>query len=246
MSDIKHEWERKLEAEGLGELPDEKEIIFTPESDDMPLTETEQVRAGMEAARLQTVPPQNSVVQSALWAGQSYKLCSHNPTKVISGRGWSFWAADKEGARASLGKFEVVINCSGVSIQRERHVLPHELRGYETRTNKFEEILLDWNDMQDIGLKPEFWTALVKYVSERKAKALVHCFGGHGRTGTAVACLLIAACQYSPVQAIQWVRGQYCREAIETKLQETYIYTVGKALGTMPKAPKSKERMEKK
>ena len=50
----------------------------------------------------------------------------------------------------------------------------------------------------------------------------VGCVGGHGRTGTALACLAILSGQ-SPDQAVDWVRANYCPEAVETADQEAFI-----------------------
>src|SRR4051794_41922210 len=41
------------------------------------------------------------------------------------------------------------------------------------------------------------------------------CFGGRGRTGTALACLAVLD-GVPPEQAVAWVRGHYHRRAVET------------------------------
>jgi rhodanese/phosphatase family protein len=53
-------------------------------------------------------------------------------------------------------------------------------------------------------------------------RAELGCLGGHGRTGTALACLAIL-CGHDPVEAIPWVRANYCAEAIETLEQEAFV-----------------------
>jgi len=46
----------------------------------------------------------------------------------------------------------------------------------------------------------------------------IGCLGGHGRTGTALACLAVLA--GTPRQAaVDWVRGRYCSHAVETDEQ---------------------------
>jgi hypothetical protein len=50
----------------------------------------------------------------------------------------------------------------------------------------------------------------------------VGCFGGHGRTGTALACLAILS-GHPYGQAVAWVRTNYCAEAVETPEQEEFI-----------------------
>jgi protein-tyrosine phosphatase len=50
----------------------------------------------------------------------------------------------------------------------------------------------------------------------------VGCVGGHGRTGTALACL--AALSGKPAQeAVAWVRTNYCSKAVETPEQGAFV-----------------------
>ena len=48
------------------------------------------------------------------------------------------------------------------------------------------------------------------------------CLGGHGRTGTALACLAtLSGCPRG--DAIRWVRENYCEKAVETAEQEAFV-----------------------
>lgn len=48
------------------------------------------------------------------------------------------------------------------------------------------------------------------------------CIGGHGRTGTALACLaVLTGCPAS--EAVAWVRASYCQKAVETAGQEAFV-----------------------
>jgi hypothetical protein len=58
----------------------------------------------------------------------------------------------------------------------------------------------------------------------------VGCLGGHGRTGTALACLAILAGS-PPADAVAWVRANYCTEAIETAQQEAFVVGVAGVVG---------------
>ena len=52
----------------------------------------------------------------------------------------------------------------------------------------------------------------------------VGCFGGHGRTGTALACLAVLT--GTPANdALAWVRTNYCYKAVETDVQEQLAAT---------------------
>lgn len=48
------------------------------------------------------------------------------------------------------------------------------------------------------------------------------CIGGHGRTGTVLACFCVLA-GLSPMDACAYVWENYCKEAIESKVQVRYI-----------------------
>lgn len=50
----------------------------------------------------------------------------------------------------------------------------------------------------------------------------VGCIGGHGRTGTALACMGVLA-GMTHDEAIPFVRNTYCKEAIETREQEWFV-----------------------
>jgi protein-tyrosine phosphatase len=50
----------------------------------------------------------------------------------------------------------------------------------------------------------------------------VGCLGGHGRTGTALACLAVLT-GYPAAGAVAWVRANYCPKAVETADQEALI-----------------------
>jgi|GEM_PF-2050492 len=50
----------------------------------------------------------------------------------------------------------------------------------------------------------------------------VGCLGGHGRTGTALACLCVLIGHPSS-EAVAWVRANYCANAVETAEQESFV-----------------------
>lgn len=88
-------------------------------------------------------------------------------------------------------------------------------------------IMLPW---RDFGL-PNVSYGFADYAIQEayawaKAGALVEvgCIGGHGRTGTVLACMvLLADPTMTAEEAIWYVRGAYCDHAIETKEQEWYV-----------------------
>jgi Protein-tyrosine phosphatase len=54
----------------------------------------------------------------------------------------------------------------------------------------------------------------------------IGCLGGHGRTGTALACLAVLSGLPSG-EAVDWVRSNYCPEAVETADQEAFVLGFG-------------------
>jgi hypothetical protein len=85
----------------------------------------------------------------------------------------------------------------------------------------------DHVDWPDFGV-PADAAALVAALGEawRRARAgdrvEVGCLGGHGRTGTALACLAVLA-GHPPADAVAWVRANYCAGAVETDDQAAFV-----------------------
>ena len=51
----------------------------------------------------------------------------------------------------------------------------------------------------------------------------IGCIGGHGRTGTILACMSILDKGFNPDDAINFTRDTYCSQAIETSSQERFV-----------------------
>lgn len=54
----------------------------------------------------------------------------------------------------------------------------------------------------------------------------IGCLGGHGRTGTALACLAVLA-DTPADEAVAWVRERYCDKAVETDAQAAFVESFG-------------------
>ena len=50
----------------------------------------------------------------------------------------------------------------------------------------------------------------------------IGCIGGHGRTGTALACLAVLT-GLPAGEAVGWVRRTYCDGAVETEEQRAFV-----------------------
>lgn len=159
----------------------------------------------------------------------TYKSCTHNAQHVIAGRGWGVYAGKKDNVKDSAHKFDVVMNLTWASI-KEKHDIPiPELKKWEDYHCSYKEIRIDWPDYGVTYLPRLFWEELIAYLQKNKKKMLVFCLGGHGRTGTAVACMMVVGLGYTDKQAINWVRRHYCSSAIESIAQENYIKAIYQA-----------------
>lgn len=85
---------------------------------------------------------------------------------------------------------------------------------------------LDW---PDFGV-PEDLDALRRALTDVLTRARngdsveIGCLGGHGRTGTALACLAVLT-GTPAADAVVWVRANYCYKAVETDSQEQLVAT---------------------
>lgn len=58
--------------------------------------------------------------------------------------------------------------------------------------------------------------------AQRGDSVEIGCLGGHGRTGTALACIAVLT-GTPPADAVDWVRAHYCSKAVETDEQEALV-----------------------
>lgn len=83
---------------------------------------------------------------------------------------------------------------------------------------------IDWPDGDVPPLGQDFWQELLTALRTVTGRVVIHCQGGHGRTGTAVA-ILFALADVIPKRRcpIAWLRSKYCHEAVESDAQADYI-----------------------
>jgi protein-tyrosine phosphatase len=82
---------------------------------------------------------------------------------------------------------------------------------------------VDWPDFNVPTDTDAARRALVQLVERaRRGEAVeVGCLGGHGRTGTALACIAVLT-GTSASDAVTWVRANYCDRAVETDEQAIF------------------------
>lgn len=149
------------------------------------------------------------------------KRCSHPPEHIFTMDGVDYYAADQQGATRFNG--DVIINLS--STPNIPYAIPDELR--EHYDIPCEEIMVPWPDFGRPRVKMSFWETIHRVIKHRGWKTVcIHCGHGHGRTGTAMACILVAMCGHSAIEAVDIVREHHCEEAVETSEQCYYIMEV--------------------
>lgn len=110
-----------------------------------------------------------------------------------------------------------------------RHVAPTFGLYFDERWNPpWSHGHVDW---PDFGLPPDpeaLRLALqdVLHRARRDERVELGCWGGHGRTGTALACLAVLAGTPAS-EAVAWVRANYCEHAVETPEQEAFVLAFG-------------------
>jgi protein-tyrosine phosphatase len=83
---------------------------------------------------------------------------------------------------------------------------------------------LEWPDF-GVPDDPAGMVAALRTVLDRSRageRVEVGCLGGHGRTGTALACLAVLTGE-DPRSAVAWVREHYCPRAVETPEQVALV-----------------------
>ena len=83
---------------------------------------------------------------------------------------------------------------------------------------------LDWPDF-GLPLDPAELVAALRLLLDRAGEGQlveIGCLGGHGRTGTALACLAVLT-GHPRGDAVAWVRATYCSRAVETAEQAAFV-----------------------
>lgn len=85
-------------------------------------------------------------------------------------------------------------------------------------------VLLEWPDLS-VPSDRDAADEQIRDAFERARageKVEVACIGGHGRTGTVLACMAILA-GVPAAEAVEWVRARYCRRAVQEPSQQYWI-----------------------
>jgi len=186
--------------------------------------------------------------------GSVGRWCKHDPSLepvFIDPKGkFELYIADAQGTREHYKEFDLVIDGGNV-LSSHYHKSPADiltgdvglveaLKSFVTNkmSGKTKVLQIDWTDREAPTLDPAFWPALRAKLS---GKILCNCQGGHGRSGSSLAALIMCCTDYSPLDAITHVRTVHCARAIESSAQHEYLNKVGIFLGRPGNALEAKK-----
>ena len=178
--------------------------------------------------------------------------CSHTPNverpvAVFPNREGGelcLFVGDQLGAGAKVNTFDFVIDGGNVisdylassvgEILSGDRDLVDALRPFILQAGQSRILKVMWTDREAPDVDPEFWVELNKHLV---GDVMTCCQGGHGRSGTALVCLLLVnALDYDAKDAIVHLRANHCPRAIESAVQHAYIDDVARFLGREPNA----------
>jgi protein-tyrosine phosphatase len=157
------------------------------------------------------------------------KSCSHDGDKpMFEAEGKKLYGSSGHKLDEYSGKWDLIIDLASnvrtpvPTVKAISHKKFDVLKQfcYQFIPVKSENLSLDWSDQQAPQVTLDFWLKLWEMLPE---KTVIACVGGHGRTGTCMASLMIAS-GLDYYSAVQTVRADYCTSAIESTSQEIYLH----------------------
>lgn len=162
--------------------------------------------------------------------------CNHPAAKMLFQiRESKIYGGARWDSRYNVGDAALIVDLTGLD-GGNVIACPQEyaaLRDYVADT--VPTISLDWPDH---GIPPvtfSFWEKLIELLPP--GKVVFRCTGGHGRTGTALAALLVISAKLPADEAIRFVRRQHCVESVETYSQREYLRHLAEWAGTQEPLP---------
>lgn len=150
------------------------------------------------------------------------KTCNHYPARIFSHDGIDYFASDEDSAHTFPG--DIIVNLTkspGIKTISTVYKIP-ELSDHLYKFT--DEIIIGWTDFCSPPVKNTFWSALHLYFKNKNYKqVLFHCQQGHGRTGTALAAMLISLQKKQASKAILKIRELHCKHSVESEKQILYL-----------------------
>ena len=167
---------------------------------------------------------------AASYSGYSYTACTHDGEKAVLRVG-NVTFGGAAGSKVTAGTAVLLVDMAG---NASKHVETQQARKC-TFPGKFEvlrefvvvpptpppRIEVDWPDRGVPPLTRGFFEKLPEIVGS--GHVIINCVGGHGRTGTALAALLIVHADVTAEAAITAVRKEHCSKSVESKEQVQWL-----------------------
>jgi protein-tyrosine phosphatase len=165
--------------------------------------------------------------------------CDHTGSKVVfEHEGKALYASSWQGLKEYSDQWNLIIDLAGNvrpksdtsskfvrSLSTVPKALLEKLESFvpkpEPQVMTAQLLSLDWTDMGIPPVELDFWQHLWEALP---AKTVIACHGGHGRTGTALCALMITAGVEDYWGAIEHVRKEHCKKAVESLKQEQYLH----------------------
>lgn len=159
------------------------------------------------------------------------KICHSDPKFVMKIGAVSIYAGSKEAVLEQTG-WAFAISALGQPVQSNplsvneaaKGMLPEALLAWAPTPM----LGIDWPDGSVPKLGRDWWVGLVSWLQALpEGDVALFCFGGHGRTGTALTILAALSGQVPKKKdPVSWVRARYCVQAVETGAQIEYLERV--------------------
>lgn len=170
-------------------------------------------------------------------SGYSTWTSTSNPKMAFKIHGIEFWGGSKFKIEDDivLSDRDLVINCTGTSFSPKKPFVSKAPEWFSVSDKYLKEsvvnqVLLEWKDMSPPPniIELDFWEDIVRQCLKNNIKRVFCCCtAGQGRTGTALAALMLATGAVDePSQAIDHLREHYNSKAVETGGQELYTYNL--------------------
>lgn len=207
------------------------------EDDDMGVSFPHSLRVNGKKAASGGVVTQFNNNQQQTVPAQTYKPCEHKGHDVVfEAEGKQLHAASMHGLNEYSGRWDLIIDLAKVisdyyppapfvrskSAKCFNVLSQFQLKPAPPQPIKSELLALDWPDMAAPPVSLQFWQQLWQMLP---AKTVACCMGGHGRTGTCLSALMIAAGK-SYYDALDIIRNDHCKKAVETHSQEVYLHNL--------------------
>lgn len=173
------------------------------------------------------VPPKVTQTTGATSSKTPVKTCWHDGDDIVwKYKDTTFTIADISGCDAWHS--DIVLDLNG-NLKGETSAFitsgPSRFTSLNQYMHPAEVVQLKWPDYDVVPAPLEFWQKMLEVLTEKQQVVMITCHGGHGRSGTCLAALMIAS-GIRASQAILKVRTDHCAKAIESRSQEKYLWSL--------------------